>query len=410
MSAGGIACRTAPTGATPRIGAGGVCWRCLLAVSLGGVGWRSPLAVSVGGVSWRSQLAESLGGPPQLGPPPRLEPPRNCPLRRDRETIVPNSPLPVGGVGWRSRLAESVGGVSWRSQLAESVGGVSWRCQLAVSIGGPGYIQGDSALTHFLRNACRRGRPPLFELPSRLRCLAAGLGGRAWRPGLAESAGGVCWRCLLAVSVGGVCWRPTPVGAPPRLGPAVSADGVSWRCPLAKSVGGPGYSHGDSALTHFLRTACRRSRPPFFELPSRLRCLAESAGGVGWRSRLSDRTSWGHPPNWGWRCLLAVSLGGVGWRCLLAVSVGGVAWRTAPVGATPQIGAGEELSAQAGPRNDRAQLAPPSWRSGLAEPLGGVPWRSPLAESVGGVGWRTSVGPIPSSIRPHGLKRCFLGR
>jgi hypothetical protein len=306
-SAGGVACRTAPAGATPRIGAGGVCWRCLLAVSvggvcwrclvavfvggvcwrcllavslggvawrcrlavsvggvswrsrlavsLGGVAWRCRLAVSAGGVGWRSQLAESVGGPPQLGPPPRVEPPRNCPLRRDRETIVPNSPLPVGGVGWRSRLAVSTGGVSWRSQLAESVGGVSWRTGLQ-----PGRFR----LNSFPANRLQERPTAVFELPSRLRCLAAGL------------------------------------------------------------------------------------------------------GGVGWRSRLAE------------------SAGGVGWRCLLAVSAGGVACRTAPAGATPQIGAAEELSAQAGPRNDRAQLAPPSWRSGLAEPLGGVSWRSPLAESAGG--------------------------
>ena len=293
-SAGGVACRTAPAGATPRIGAGdvwwrclvavfvgGVCWRCLLAVSvggvawrcrlavsLGGVAWRCRLAVSAGGVGWRSQLAESVGGPPQLGPPPRVEPPRTCPLRRDRETIVPNSPLPVGGVGWRSRLAVSTGGVSWRSQLAESVGG-------------PGYSQGDSALTHFLRTACRRGRPPFSNFHP---------GSGAWRPGLAESAGGVGWRCRLPVSV----------------------------------------------------------------------------GGVRWRSRLSDRTSWGHPPDWSRR-------------------------------GTVRSSGTEKRSC-------------PTRPSQLAEWVGRAAWRSQLAESVGGVGWRTSVGPIPSSIRPHGLKRCFLGR
>ena len=150
----------------------------------------------------------------------------------------------------------------------------------------------------------------------------------------AQVLGGLAWRSQLAESAGGVACRTAPAGATPRIG----AGGVCWRCLLAVSVGG----------------VCWR-------------CLvAVFVGGVCWR------------------CLLAVSLGGVGWRSPLAVSVGGVAWRTAPVGATPQIGAAEELSAQAGPRNDRAQLAPPSWRSGLAEPLGGVSWRSPLAESAGG--------------------------
>jgi hypothetical protein len=252
-------------------------------------------------------------------------------------------------------LAVFVGGVCWRCLLAVFGGGVCWRCLLAVSVGGV-----------------------------------------AWRCRLAVSLGGVGWRCRLAVSVGGVSWRTAPVGATPQIGAAeelsaqarprndraqlappswrsglaVSAGGLDWRSQLAESVGGvswrTGLQPGRFRLNSFPANRLQERPTAVFELPSRLRCLAAGLGGVGWRSRLAE------------------SAGGVGWRCLLAVSAGGVACRTAPAGATPQIGPAEELSAQAGPRNDRAQLAPPSWRSGLAEPLGGVSWRSPLAESAGG--------------------------
>jgi hypothetical protein len=49
------------------------------------------------------------------------------------------------------------------------------------------------------------------------------------------------------------------------------------------------------------------------------------------------------------------------------------------------------------PRNPSPGLSPPSprgrvtWRSGLAEWLGGVTWRSDLAEWLGGVAWRCGL-------------------
>ena len=205
--------------------------------------------------------------------------------------------------------------------------------------------------------------------------MAESVGGVGWRCLLAESVGGVCWRCRLAVSVGGVSWRTAPVGATPRIG----AGGVCWRCLLAVSAGGPGYSHGDSALTHFPRAACRRTRPPFFELPSRLKCLAAWLGRVGWRCRLAESlvgVSWrtglqpgrfrlnsfpanrlqAKPTDVFRIAIPAQVLGGLAWRSRLAVSAGGV-----------------------------------GWRSQLAESVGGVSWRSQLAVSVGGVSWRCQL-------------------
>jgi hypothetical protein len=109
------------------------------------------------------------------------------------------------------------------------------------------------------------GGPEKRSYPTRPSQLAVWVGGLAWRSRLAESLGG-----------------PPQLGPPPRIG----AGGVGWRCLLAVSV-----------------------------------------GGLRWRCLLADRPSWGHPPDWGWRCRLAVQAGGVRWRCPLAVSVGGVRWR-----------------------------------------------------------------------------------
>jgi hypothetical protein len=156
-SAGGVACRTAPAGATPRIGAGGVCWRCLLAVSVGGVCWRCLVAVFVGGVCWRCLLAVSLGG-----------------------------------VAWRCRLAVSLGGVAWRCRLAVSAGGLSWRSQLAdrPSWGHPPEWS--------RRGTVRSGETEKRSCPTRPSQLAEWVGGLGWRSRLAESVGGVSWRSQLA--------------------------------------------------------------------------------------------------------------------------------------------------------------------------------------------------------------------
>ena len=293
-SAGGVACRTAPAGATPRIGAGGVCWRCLLAVSVGGVCWRCLVAVFVGGVCWRCLLAVSLGG-----------------------------------VAWRCRLAESAGGLSWRSQLVESVGGVSWRSQLAESVGGVAWRTAPVGATPQI------GAAEELSAQARPRNDRAQLAPPSWRSGLAVSAGGLDWRSQLAESVGGVSWRT-------------------------------GLQPGRFRLNSFPANRLQERPTAVFELPSRLRCLAAGLGGVGWRSRLAE------------------SAGGVGWRCRLAVSVGGVRWRSRLSDRT-SWGHPPDWTRRGTVRSSGTEKRScPTRPSQLAEWVGRAAWRCPLAESAGG--------------------------
>jgi len=271
------------------------------------------LAVSFGGVAWRSRLAVAVGGPGyshQLGPPPELG------------------------------LAVSAGGVCWRCRLAVSA---SWRTGLQ-----PGRFRLNSFPAHRLQAT----PTDVF----RIAIPAQVLGGLAWRSQLAESVGGVSWRCRLAVSAGCVGWRTTPVGATPQIGACRNAPVTSWghppnwgwRCLLAVSVGGvswrTGLKPGRFRLNSFPASRLQARPTDVF----RIAIPAQVLGGLAWRSQLADHPSWGHPPDWGWRCRLAESLGGVawrwqladrvtvtswghppnwGWRCRLAVSVGGVCWR-----------------------------------------------------------------------------------
>ena len=272
-SVGGVGWRTAPVGATPQIGARGVSWRCLLAVSLGGV-------------CWRCRRAVSLVGPHQLGPPPEL-----------------GLAVSAGGLRWRCLLAVSVGGVCWRTGLKP------WRFRL----------------NSFPASRLQATPTDVF----RIAIPAQVLGGLAWRSQLAVSLGGVSWRTGLQPgrfrlnSFPANRLQATPTDVFRIAIPAQVLGGLAWRSQLAVS-----------------------------------------AGGVGWRNRLLDRTNWGHPPNSGWRCQLAVSVGGVGWR-------------TAPVGATPQIGACRNAPVTSWGH-------PPNWgwRCRLAVSVGGLRWRCRLADRV----------------------------
>jgi hypothetical protein len=93
-----------------------------------------------------------------------------------------------------------------------------------------------------------------------------------------------------------------------------------------------------------------------------------------------------------WRCQLAVSVGGVSWRCQLAESVGGLACRSdlaVRLGGVPWPDVDPLRIDQCAPMgwhrsNARAVIRGSTWRSLTSTQFGGVSWRSGLAEWLGG--------------------------